>query len=127
MRTIRIFVSSPGDVQDERNRARQVIERLRRRYVGRLQLEPVLWEDMPLQPYMSFQQQIDVILSNRGIDVAIFVLWSRLGSPPNPAVHKPDGEPFASGTEREYQLMKQAHAASTAAGGEGRPPCLVYL
>ena len=26
-RTIRIFISSPGDVQDERDRARQVIQR----------------------------------------------------------------------------------------------------
>ena len=30
-RIIRIFISSPGDVADERDRARQVIESLRRR------------------------------------------------------------------------------------------------
>ncbi|MDF1811737.1 MAG: hypothetical protein P1V20_05970 [Verrucomicrobiales bacterium] len=40
MRLIRIFISSPGDVREERERARQVVESLRRRYAGRLDLRP---------------------------------------------------------------------------------------
>lgn len=80
MRTIRVFVSSPGDVAAERDRARQVVQGLRRRYVGRLDLRVVLWEDMPLQADMSFQQGIDRILSSpHGIDIAVFILWSRFG------------------------------------------------
>jgi len=42
MKTIRIFISSPGDVAEERERAKRVVESLRKRYAGRLALETVL-------------------------------------------------------------------------------------
>ena len=42
MKTIRIFISSPGDVAPERDKARQVIHDLQRRYLGRLELAPLL-------------------------------------------------------------------------------------
>jgi len=42
MKTIRIFINSPGDVAEERDRARDVGEQLRRRYAGRIALQPVL-------------------------------------------------------------------------------------
>ncbi len=48
MKTIRIFISSPGDVAVERERAKRVVESLRKRYAGRLALETVLWEYLPL-------------------------------------------------------------------------------
>lgn len=56
MKTLRIFISSPGDVSEERDRAKQVVESLRRRYAGKFILKPLLWEELPLQPDMSFQQ-----------------------------------------------------------------------
>jgi len=43
MKTIRIFLSSPGDVAEEREQARQVINALKRRYAG--WLNPVLRKD----------------------------------------------------------------------------------
>ena len=49
MKTIRIFISSPNDVAEERDKAREVIRRLQRRYIGKLELVPVLWEQMPLE------------------------------------------------------------------------------
>ncbi|MFN9135374.1 MAG: hypothetical protein ACK5YE_06015, partial [Planctomyces sp.] len=68
-RTIRILISSPGDVAEERDRARQVIEGLRRRYAGSFHLKPVLWEELALQTDMSFQEGIDLLLSqDHGID-----------------------------------------------------------
>ena len=92
MKTIRIFISSPGDVADERDRARQVVEQLRRRYARHFDLKAVLWEELPLQADMSFQQGIDLILSReQGVDIAILILWSRLGSPVGPLIRKPDG------------------------------------
>ena len=116
MKTIRIFISSPGDVAEERDRARQVVEGLRRRYAGRLILKPVLWEDLPLQADMSFQQGIDLVLSaDQGIDIGVFVLWSRLGS-------LQDGSKYRSGTEREFDLMLEARRQS----GGARPSLLVY-
>ena len=123
MKTIRIFISSPGDVAEERERARQVVESLRRRYVGRLNLEAVLWENLPLQADASFQEGIDTVLSaDHGVDIAVFILWSRLGSPLGMRVLKEDGSGYRSGTEREFDLMLAARKQS---GGE-RPLFLVY-
>ncbi len=122
MKTLRIFISSPGDVAEERERAKQVIEQLRRRYTGRLELRPVFWEDMPLQGDMSFQEGIDVVLSDHGVGIAIFILWSRLGSPTGPRVIRDDGSEYRSGTEREFDLMLKARAKS---GGK-QPDILIY-
>lgn len=78
---VRIFISSPNDVKQERERAREVIESLRRRYARHFALKPVFWEDLPLQPEMSFQQGIDAVLCSQGVDIAVFILWTRLGTP----------------------------------------------
>ena len=54
----RIFISSPGDVVEERNQAKRVIERLQLQYPDAL-LEPVLWEEMALEATESYQVGID--------------------------------------------------------------------
>lgn len=109
MKTIRILISSPGDVAEERDRARQVVEQLRRRYVGQFDLKTLLWEDLPLQADMSFQQGIDLVISpKQGVDIAVFILWSRLGSPTGPLIQKPNGGQYRSGTERELDLIMAA-------------------
>lgn len=123
MRTLRIFISSPGDVQEERQVARRVIADLQKRYGEEALLQPVLWEDLPLQPDLSFQQAIDLILSERGVDIAIFVLWSRLGSEVA-GITKPDGSAYRSGTEREFDLMMAARRSSPEEAR--RPDILVY-
>ncbi len=121
--TIRIFISSPGDVKEERQRARQVIEGLRRRYSRHFLLTPVLWEELPLQADMSFQQGIDLVLSKEhGVDIAVFILWSRLGSAVGPLITKDGGGEYRSGTERELDLMFRARQQSDGA----RPAILVY-
>jgi len=123
MTTLRIFISSPGDVAEEREKARLVIDQLQRNYGSRVKLLPVFWEDLPLQPDASFQTGIELVLSaEHGIDIAIFILWSRLGSPVGGANRKPDGSPFLSGTERELFLMLEARKQS----GDVRPQMLVY-
>jgi WD40 repeat protein len=122
-RTIRILISSPGDVAEERDRARQVIDSLRRRYARRFQLKPVLWEELALQVDMSFQQGIDLVLSKEhGIDIAVFILWSRLGSAVGPLIRKDGGGEYRSGTERELDLMLRARQQSNGA----RPAVLAY-
>jgi WD40 repeat protein len=129
--TIRILICSPGDVVDERERARQVIESLRRRYARRFAIKHLFWEDLPLQPDISFQEGIDRLLSrDGGVDIGVFMLWSRLGSPVGPVIRKPDGSEYLSGTEREFDLMMAAREqASRAAEGKTvhvRPDILVY-
>ena len=81
MTVIRIFISSPGDVVEERDQAKSVVEELRRRYAGRLDLRAVLWEDLPLLAHMSFQEGVELVLSEQGPDFAVFILWSRFGTP----------------------------------------------
>ena len=51
-------MSSPGDVVEERNQAKRVIERLQLQYPD-VVLEPVLWEEMALEATESFQVGID--------------------------------------------------------------------
>lgn len=126
MNTVRIFISSPGDVHEERDRARSVVHQLRRRYAGRLDLQPLFWEQLPLQADMSFQQGIDVVLSETGVDVAIFILWSRLGSPTGTLTVDEEGREYRSGTEREWDLMLRARAESQREGATPRPSIIVY-
>jgi len=123
MQTLRIFISSPGDVAEERERARQVVQGLRRRYARHFDLVPVFWEDMPLGLETGFQEGIDLLLSrDRGVDIAVFILWSRLGSALGANFQRPDGRPYRSGTERELDLMLQARAAQNGT----RPHIIAY-
>ncbi len=120
--TVRIFISSPGDVSEERDGARRVVEGLRRLYPG-ADLQTVLWEELALPATASFQETIDFLLEREPIDIAVFILWSRLGSPLGAAVTKPDGTPYRSGTEREFDLMLHAFEQS----GRKRPLILAYV
>jgi hypothetical protein len=122
MKAVRIFISSPGDVAEERQKARLVIEQLQHFYGSRVTLVPVLWEDLPLGADASFQQGIDLVLSEKHrIDIAVFILGSRLGSPVGPPP-KPDGTLYRSGTEREFEIMLEARRQSD----EKRPHILAY-
>ncbi len=117
---LRIFISSPGDVVAERDQARRVIAGLQRIY-SNAKLVPVLWEDLALPATASFQEAIDFILHTKPIDVAVFILWSRLGSPLSQNITRVDGTPYRSGTEREFDLMLAAVAQS-----KSRPVILAY-
>lgn len=76
MKKLRIFISSPGDVQQERMIAKRVISELSRVYQDYVILEPILWEDLPLEATGSFQEGIDYFLNQSPIDIAVFILWS---------------------------------------------------
>ena len=123
MKTLRIFISSPGDVAEEREKAKQVISSLQREVGGDVVLVPVLWEDLAIPATASFQEGIDFVLSEKHrIDIAVFVLWSRLGSPLGACITKPDGSAYRSGTEREFDLMLSAFEQS----GRKMPIILAY-
>ncbi|MBK7900052.1 MAG: PD40 domain-containing protein [Betaproteobacteria bacterium] len=125
MTQVRIFISSPGDVNEERTKAKQVVDRLQDWYgAEQVELVSLLWENLPLQAVTSFQAGVDAVLSKTsGVDIAVFILWSRLGTPLGPEIRKSDGTTYRSGTEREFDLMWQANRASE---GE-RPAMLVYV
>ncbi|MFH1135514.1 MAG: hypothetical protein V1816_05460, partial [Pseudomonadota bacterium] len=81
LKVINVFISSPNDVTAEREKAEAVVAQLQKRYAGQLELKTILWENLPLSVDASFQQGIDLVLKSEDnrVDVAVFILWSRLG------------------------------------------------
>lgn len=102
---LRIFISSPGDVKLERGIAKRVVNELSSIYQEFVELETLMWEDLPLEATNSFQGGIDYFLNEAPIDIAIFILWSRLGSTLGHTYKKHDGSLYTSGTEYEFDTM----------------------
>lgn len=122
---LRFFVSSPGDVSDERKYAQQVIERelpkdplLR----GKITCEAMLWDDpnapVSMPATLTPQEAIDRHLAKPSeCDVVILILWSRFGTPLPDEYKRPDGTRYLSGTEWEYE---------DAATADPKPHILIY-
>ena len=117
MKTLRFFISSPGDVFEERALAGRVIERLQSEFIGKVVLEPVLWEHEPLLATATFQTQI---VQPSDTDVVVAILWSRLGTPLPSQFRRADGSRYESGTEYEFE------EAIAGFRKNGKPNLLVY-
>jgi len=52
---LKIFVSSPGDVAEERALSERVMDRLKNEFAHRVAIEPIFWEHEPLRATESFQ------------------------------------------------------------------------
>src|SRR3954452_4833559 len=101
MRSLRVFLCSPGDVAEERELARRIIERFQLRYKDRLELILTAWEDLPMSETRTFQDQIPRSID---YDVVVAILWNRLGSPLPDHYKRPDGRAYESGTVYELEL-----------------------
>src|SRR5215468_2627909 len=115
---IKIFVSSPSDVADERMVAKRVINTLASQYAYYANIEPVLSEKEALPALETPQSNIPEPSST---DIFIVLLWSRLGTPiqdPRYREH-PDGPPM-TGTEWEF------FNAATSFNKSRRPFVLAY-
>ncbi len=85
---IRIFLSSPGDVPEERTLARQVIDTVLTKLPGlrgRVALELVAWDDpaasIPLLAQESPQDSVNAARPRpANCDIVIVVLWARIGT-----------------------------------------------
>lgn len=118
METINIFLSSPGDVGQERLLASRVIQRLQGEFANYFELNCILWEDKPLQADSHFQDQIAQDLFST--DIFICILWTRLGTQLPSNFVKDDGSPYLSGTEWEFETALKLK------GETGKPLMLVY-
>ena len=119
-KTLRIFISSPGDVQTERQRVEKAIERLGKQahITPHFRLNPLLWEDVPPEGGSPPQTTIDRYLGEAGeADIYICILWHRMGTPTQNA----KGESFRSGTECEFFSAYRANATNN-----GTPHLLFY-
>ncbi|MCB9947583.1 MAG: tetratricopeptide repeat protein [Rhodospirillaceae bacterium] len=121
--TIHIFLSSPGEVAEERARAVLVVNALRKEFRRFFDLETVAWDYEALLSRGHFQ---DVITPPPGdCDVVVGILWSRLGSPlpVETAMRRYeglDGHVPVCGTEWE---IESALAASQA---RGQPDLIIF-
>jgi WD40 repeat protein len=126
MKTIRVFVSSPGDVQAERTIADRLIRMTAEelgipvsvQYSNLLRDEPLLpspsdsaepesgevilcpyfWEYQRFSPELPYQDQIP---NTAQFDLVVCILWSRLGTKLHPRFRMPDGSEPRSGTDYE--------------------------
>lgn len=114
---LRIFVSSPGDVGQERLIATRVIERLQGEFAGYVDLEAILWEHEPLRATAHFQEQI---IPPSETDIVVCILWSRLGTRLPGQFQREDGSFYASGTEWEFEDALKSFQA------RGTPDLMVY-
>src|SRR4051812_26055690 len=101
MRRVRLFVSSPGDVDPERKRVEFVAERLNGVFAGIANFKTERWEKRYYKAHATFQAQIPEAES---CDIVIGILWSRLGSelPAGfPLMPTDEPKPYPSGTAYE--------------------------
>lgn len=124
---LRIFLSSPGDVAEERALALSIIERIPHDPLlrGRVALDAVAWDKRgaaaPMLATMTPQQAInDGLPRPSECDIVVVIFWARMGTPLPEEYKKPDGSRFRSGTEWEYEDAMQAARSS------GKPEVIIY-
>jgi WD40 repeat protein len=116
-RVYSIFLSSPGDVEDERDAATRAVNRINAdMHDVRLQL--VRWEDAYYTASASFQPQIE---KPSECDLVVCIFWKRLGTDLPDQYRRADGS-LPTGTEFEFEQAVQ-HAADSP---EKIPDVLVY-
>ncbi|MBX3081676.1 MAG: DUF4062 domain-containing protein [Anaerolineae bacterium] len=121
LQKIDVFISSPSDVQAERDAIVEIIGEInempsvRDRYV----LKPLAYERIvPPEVGEKPQKVVDKYMREAGkADLFIGVLWARMGTP----VVDDDGTEYQSGTEYEF---RKAYEARTSA--RGKPIMLQY-
>lgn len=109
---LRIFVSSPSDLEHERALVKDIIEALAQEYLPYFKLRAVLWEQEALTAAQSFQAGL---VRPSECEIVLVMLWTRLGTP---LARDPYGG--MTGTEWEFVDAVEASAQS------GSPEVLVY-
>lgn len=107
---VRIFLSSPSDVAEERKIARALIEGDLQKHPSyrHLKLEVIAWDDPAARiPMLANETPQDSVNNARPrpstCDIVVVILWARMGTPLPETIRKPDGERYLSGTEWEYE------------------------
>lgn len=115
VRPIRVFVSSPGDVQEERDVLDEVVTRINRTQGNDqgVRLEIWKWEDAVPQVGPKAQDVIDA--QTPGYDIYLGIMAYRFGSPTGR---------YGSGTEKEFKdaVKEWAWLACTGSMPERVPP-----
>lgn len=116
---LNLFVSSPGDVQRERERVDFVVERLNAEYRGRVRIATIRWETQYYSSHDTFQAQIPEAAA---CDLVLAIFGARLGSPlPESFPPMSTGERYPSGTA--YEVLSAIDARRK---GQGVPDIYVF-
>jgi len=99
MKTLSLFISSPGDVAEERQIAGRVVERLQGKYWSFVRLDDVFWEQRAIRATGHCQ---DELVQPGDCDLVVGVLWGRLGSPLPAKFAAFAGASAPTGTEWEF-------------------------
>jgi hypothetical protein len=94
---LKIFIASPGDVGEERSRARQILQFMSETYgdARGIHLKVVSWEDVP--PSLGDPQTL-INRFSEGADLVVVIFARRFGTPTST---------FASGTLEEFTRAKE--------------------
>ncbi len=117
LQPFRIFLASPGDVHDERRRAKKVIDQISYEVSFRdcVDTKVVAWDqpgeavamDAGLTPQEAIAQGLP---KPSECDLVVVILWARMGTPLPSDYEKADGSPYLSGTEWEYENAMAAES-----------------
>jgi len=116
-KSFQIFVSSPGDVSEERALTEGVLRRLSEEYRGAVRLQVILWEHEPVFAHAGYQEQI---IRPSECDLVICILWSRLGTRLPHGFAAEEGHKSPTGTEFEVRDALEGYRAN------GKPNLLIY-
>ncbi len=125
---LRVFLASPGDVNEERKVAQEVLDMLQYDLLFKpgVSLQIVAWDkpgnDTPMRVTLTPQTAIKQGLPLPSqCDIVLVLFWGRMGTPlPFPEYQKEDGSPYLSGTEWEFWEALKGERTS------GSPITLVY-
>ncbi|WP_213457132.1 AAA family ATPase [Thiocapsa sp.] len=109
---VRIFVSSPSDLEHERALIKDVIEALAQEYLPYFSLQAVLWEEEALTAAQSFQAGL---LRPSECEIVLVMLWTRLGTPLAE-------DPYEGMTGTEWEFVDAVRESART----GTPEVLVY-
>lgn len=109
---VRVFISSPSDVEHERALVKDIIESLAQEYLPYFKVQAVLWEEEALTAAQSFQAGL---LRPSECEIVLVMLWTRLGTPLA-------DDPYGGMTGTEWEFVDAVEASARA----GSPEVLVY-
>ena len=109
---VRIFVSSPADLDHERALIKDIVGQLATEYLPYFKLQAVLWEEEALTAARSFQAGF---LRPSECEIVLVMLWTRLGTPLA-------DDPYGGMTGTEWEFVD---AVATTGRVDG-PEVLVY-
>jgi tetratricopeptide (TPR) repeat protein len=111
MQTVRLFVSSPGDVAAERQRVQWIADKLSGEFAQLVRFDTILWESSVYNAHEGgFQAQIEKRAKPADCDIVLAIFWSRLGTalPDDFPERMPDGQPYPSGSA--YEVLSALEA-----------------